>query len=82
MWLNNKPLNYDITKSPNSQDLPDIYQITYGVCLISKHDMFKYSNVVTDNPTFKVLNEIESLDIDTEFDFMIAEHVYKELEQK
>ena len=44
--------------------------------------MFKYSNVVTDNPTFKVLNEIESLDIDTEFDFMIAEHVYKELEQK
>lgn len=82
LWLNNKPLNYDITKSPNSQDLPDIYQITYGVCLISKHDMFKYSNVVTDNPTFKVLNEIESLDIDTEFDFMIAEHVYKELEQK
>ena len=30
MWLDGKPLNYDVRKSPNSQDLPDIYQITYG----------------------------------------------------
>mgnify|MGYP001373642922 CR=1 FL=1 len=29
LWLDGKPLNYDIRKSPNSQDLPDIYKITY-----------------------------------------------------
>ena len=81
LWLNNKPLNYDIRKSPNSQDLPDIYQITYGVCLISREDMMEFKNVVTDEPTFKVLNEIESVDIDTEFDFMIAENIYKQLRQ-
>ncbi len=79
MWLDGKPINYDIRKSPNSQDLPDIYQITYGVCLLSKHDMIEHSNVVTRTPTFKVLNEIESIDIDTEFDFMVAEMVYNKL---
>ena len=41
--------------------------------------MIKYRNVVTDNPTFKVLDEIESIDIDTEFDFMVAEMIYKKL---
>ena len=41
--------------------------------------MLEYRNVVTDNPTFKVLDEIESIDIDTEFDFMVAEKIYKEL---
>tara|TARA_R100000008_G_scaffold86571_1_gene80221 strand:+ start:2245 stop:2898 length:654 start_codon:yes stop_codon:yes gene_type:complete len=79
MWLDGKPLNYDIDKSPNSQDLPDIYKITYGVCLISKKDMVKYANVVTKKPYFYVLDEIESVDIDTEFDFMVAELIYKKI---
>jgi len=43
--------------------------------------MMEFKNVVTDEPTFKVLNEIESVDIDTEFDFMIAENIYKQLRQ-
>ena len=79
LWLDGKPLNYEIDKSPNSQDLPDIFMITYGVCLLSKEDMIKYANVVTEKPTFKVLDEVESVDIDTEYDFMVAEMVYKKL---
>ena len=79
MWLDGTPLNYDIRNSPNSQDLPDIYQITYGVSIISKNDMIEYGNIVTDNPTFKVLDEIESIDIDTEFDFMVAEFIYNKI---
>ena len=79
MWLDSQPLNYDLQHSPNSQDLPDINAITYGICIISKEDMIKYRNVVTENPTFKVLDEIESIDIDTEFDFMVAEMIYKKI---
>jgi CMP-N-acetylneuraminic acid synthetase len=79
MWLDGNPLNYNIRNSPNSQDLPDIYQITYGVSIISKNDMIEYGNVVTENPTFKVLDEIESVDIDTEFDFMVAEFIYNKI---
>ena len=82
LWLDGKPLNYNIEESPNSQDLPDIYQITYGVCIISRENMIKFKNIVTSNPTFKVLNEIESLDIDTEFDFLLAEMIYNKLRLK
>ena len=79
MWLDDQPLNYDILESPNSQNLPDIHKITYGVCLISREDMIQYKNIVTPNPTFKLLDEIESVDIDTEFDFMVAEMIYNKL---
>tara|TARA_R100001594_G_scaffold63003_2_gene97391 strand:- start:1426 stop:2088 length:663 start_codon:yes stop_codon:yes gene_type:complete len=79
MWLDGKPLNYNIDKSPNSQDLPDIYKITYGVCLLSKEHMVKHANVVTREPYFYVLDEIESVDIDTEFDFLVAENIYKKI---
>jgi CMP-N-acetylneuraminic acid synthetase len=79
LWLNNKPLNYKLTDSPNSQDLPDIYAISYGICILPRSKMLKYRNVVTKNPTFRILDEIESIDIDTEFDFMVAEHIYKKI---
>ena len=79
LWRDGKPYNYKIEDSPNSQDLPDIYQLTYGACLLSKKSMKKYKNIVTPNPTFKILNEIESVDIDTEFDFMVAEHIYEKI---
>tara|TARA_A100000172_G_scaffold81132_1_gene73242 strand:+ start:7412 stop:8077 length:666 start_codon:yes stop_codon:yes gene_type:complete len=79
MWLDGKPLNYDIANSPNSQDLPNIHAITYGISIISRKEMIEYKNIVNENPTFKVLDEIESMDIDTEFDFMVAEMIYNKL---
>lgn len=79
LWLNGKPLNYSIDESPNSQDLPDIYSINYGISIISKLDMSKYKNVVTETPKFVVLDEIEGVDIDTELDFQVAEILYKKI---
>jgi len=79
LWLEGKPINYEIDKSPNSQDLPDIYRITYGVSIIKRELMIKFANVVSDSPTFYVLDEIESMDIDTEYDFMVAEMLYKKI---
>tara|TARA_R100000005_G_scaffold94890_2_gene74309 strand:- start:1404 stop:2057 length:654 start_codon:yes stop_codon:yes gene_type:complete len=77
MWQSGKPLNYSIENSPNSQDLPDIVYLTYGVCLISREDMIRNSNVVTLESTFIKLNELESIDIDTPLDFEVAEYLYK-----
>ena len=34
MWLNGQPLNYNPSESPNSQDLPDIYSVNYGCCIL------------------------------------------------
>ena len=79
MWLDGEPLNYDPSDAPNSQDLPDIYSVNYGCCIISCEDLHELRNVVTDTQTFHVTDEIESIDIDTEFDFMVAEYVYRSL---
>ena len=79
MWLDGRPLNYDPKNAPNSQDLPDIVSVNYGICLISKKQMMRCRNVVSENPSFHLLNEIESIDIDTEFDFMVAEIIYNKL---
>ena len=79
MWLDGKPLNYDVKNSPNSQDLPNIFSINYGISLIKRKDMLEYKNVVTENPTFIILDEIEGVDIDTELDFEFANYLYKKL---
>ncbi len=79
MWLDGKPLNYDVKNSPNSQDLPNILSINYGISLIKRKDMSHYKNVVTENPTFIILDEIEGIDIDTELDFEFANYLYKKL---
>jgi len=77
MWLENKPLNYEPHNSPNTQDLPDIKKLTYGINIISRDDMIRYKNVVGVNPMFYTLNEIESIDVDTPLDFDIAEFLYE-----
>jgi len=79
MWLDNTPLNYKLEQSPNSQDLPDIFKITYGINLISKKNMIKYSNVVGKNPEFLVLEEVEAVDVDTMVDFWFAEFLYRKM---
>lgn len=77
MWMNNKPLNYNPYSSPNSQDLPTIYKITYGFGIISKKLMIEKRNIIGNNPHFFELNELESVDIDTNLDFEFAEFLYK-----
>lgn len=81
LWLDGVPLNYKVDDSPNSQDLPDILSVTYGICITSRDDMKHFRNVVTDKPTFKVLDEVEAIDIDTPFEFEIAEYFYNKLRQ-
>ena len=76
MWLDNKPLNYDLDNVPNSQNLPDIYNLTFGISIISKENMLKYKNVVGKNPLFYVMDELESVDIDNSLDFDFAEFLY------
>lgn len=49
LWKDGKALNYNPAKAPNSQDLPDIVKLTFGVNMISKEEMLKRSNVVGKN---------------------------------
>ena len=73
LWLDGKPLNYDLNNVPNSQDLPDVLKLNYGITIVDREVMKNEKRVVCYSPGFYKLNEIESIDIDTELDFQIAE---------
>tara|TARA_R110002020_G_scaffold267101_3_gene482222 strand:- start:9305 stop:9967 length:663 start_codon:yes stop_codon:yes gene_type:complete len=77
LWLDNKPINYDPSNTPNTQDLPDIVKLTYGINIISRENMIKFRNVVGNKPVFYVLEGEETIDIDTPMDFEFAQYLYK-----
>ena len=77
LWLDGKPINYDLNNVPNSQDLPDIEMINYGITIVDKHIMKMKSRVIGEKPNFIILNEYEGVDIDTPFEFQTAEVIYK-----
>lgn len=79
MWLNNKPLNYDPLHAPNSQDLPNVVALNFGVTVISKENLIKNHNIIGKHPDFVVTSDIEAIDIDTPLDFYIAEQIYNKL---
>ena len=78
LWQNGKPMNYDVSVTPKSQDLPDIVSLNFGITIIKKQIMMKRKNVVGYNPSFFELDKVESIDIDDLIDFKIAELMYKE----
>lgn len=69
-------VNYDGSKAPNSQDLPDLVKLTFGVCLLKTDDLIRKSNILGDSPYFYRLSQLEALDIDTPFDFEVARRLY------
>lgn len=79
MWLNGKAINYDPQHAPNSQNLPDIVALNFGVTVVKKETLIANSNIIGKNPQFILTSDIEAIDIDTPLDFYIAEQIYHKL---
>ena len=79
LWLDGKPINYSLDNVPNSQDLPEIKKLNYGISIIKRQTMIERKGLVGLKPEFVVLNEIESTDIDEMETFNIAEILYNNL---
>jgi len=77
LYLDNKPLNFNSTKAPNSQNLPDVVKLNFAINILSTDLMVKKKSLVGDNPHFYKLNSIEGYDINTEFEFEYAEYLFK-----
>lgn len=77
MWLDGKPVNYDPLNAPNSQDLPNVVALNFGVTVVSREDLIKNRNIIGKHPKFVQTSDIEAIDIDTPLDFYIAEQIYK-----
>lgn len=79
LWLDGKPMNYDPAHAPNSQDLPNVVALNFGVTVVRREDLIRNSNIIGKKPQFVVTDEIEAIDIDTPLDFYIAEQLYRKL---
>ena len=79
LYLDNKALNFDPKKTPNSQNLPNIVKLNFAINVLPKKIMSERKSVIGDNPDFFRLDEIEGFDIDTMHDFEFAEHLHKKI---
>lgn len=82
MFVDNKPINYDLKHQPRSQDLPDIAALNFAVSIISKEKMIANKNVVGEKPYIYIIDEVEATDIDNQIDFDFAEFMYKSMVEK
>ena len=78
LWMDGHPLNYDLDNVLNSQDLPDVVKLNYGITIAKREVMKNLGRVVGNNPGFLKINEKESIDIDTLFDLQVARGIINE----
>ena len=74
-------LNYTPGEQPASQDLPDIVSVAFG-SIITSLETLKKGDLVGEFPEFYDLPKYESVDIDEEEDFILAEALYKHFKNK
>tara|TARA_A100001015_G_scaffold306541_1_gene400984 strand:+ start:152 stop:814 length:663 start_codon:yes stop_codon:yes gene_type:complete len=79
LFLNQKSINFDLKKAPNSQNLPDIYRLNFAINILSRKTMIKRMSLIGKKPYFFQLDEIEGFDIDTNFQFDYANYLHKNL---
>lgn len=73
LWQDNKPLNFDASNLPRSQDLKIIYRETSGIYVFKKEVFTKLKRRIGNNPYIKVVPFKESIDINNPEDFSLAE---------
>lgn len=76
MWYNGKPVNYDPSNQPRSQDLPDYVSLNFA-CNIISTSIMSHQGVIVGTPHIGiVIDKIQAVDIDDVYDFEIAETLY------
>lgn len=76
MWYNGKPLNFDPTNIPRTQDLPIYYKELSAAYVFTKDTFLKYNRRTGINPYICEVSGQESIDIDYEDDFQVADAIY------
>ena len=82
LWMNRKPLNYDIKNVVRTQDLEPIYMETGAFFIFRKEVFTELGQRIGDNPYIYVTDKFEGVDIDTAEDFEFAKAVALYLKQK
>lgn len=81
-WFENEAINYDPSVLPRSQDAKKVFSETTGLYGIKKSALENLNCRIGNNPYIHFVNEIEAFDIDSEFDFKIANFIAEEYNVK
>ena len=79
LWKDGQPFNYELNNIPRTQDLPPLYEETSGFYIYKNNVMKEKNRRIGDKPYIVEVSEIESVDIDEEEDFMIADAIYNHI---
>jgi CMP-N-acetylneuraminic acid synthetase len=76
-WQNGEPVNHNPQELLRTQDLPPIYEENSNFYIFTK-ESFRNANSrrIGIKPYLFEMNPLEAIDIDTEFNFKIAETIY------
>ena len=77
LFKDNKPMNFRLNKTPNSQNLPEIVKLNFAINILKTKDMSLRKSLIGKKPLLYKLSEIEGLDINSEYEFSFAEFLYK-----
>ncbi len=75
MWLNGKPLNYDMKNIVRTQDLDPIYMESGAFFIFRKEVFVNLGQRIGNNPYICEIDHFEAVDIDTAEDFGFAQFV-------
>ena len=77
LWADNKPMNFDATNLPRSQDLAPIYRETSGIYVFAKNQYLQTHRRIGNKPYIKEVSYKEAIDINTAEDFELAQIIIK-----
>lgn len=77
LWLDGKAINYDPENAPNSQELPNVVALNFGVTVVHRETLINNRNIIGKRPLFVTTTDIEAIDIDTPLDFYLAEQIFQ-----
>lgn len=79
LWQDGRPMNYELSAVPRTQDIDPIYVETTGLYIYT-HQLIADRNVrIGDRPCLIEVSKIESVDINEPVDFEIANALYLKL---
>ncbi len=81
-WYKNQPLNYALTHIPRTQDLEPVFLETSAFFMFRKEVLFALNRRIGEAAYMVVTDKYESVDIDTEEDFKLAEALLTVLMEK
>lgn len=80
MWMNGRPLNYDMKNIVRTQDLEPLYMETGAFFIFRKEVFTEFGQRIGKNPYIYEINQFEAVDVDTAEDFEFAKAVAVYLE--